>query len=62
MLYHAEKPSVQNIIKVTARLQDGPSLRPNSNMPYILEYNLHPNLIRTQVLAILKRKKVSSRF
>jgi len=33
------------------------------NIPYILEPNPHPNLIRTSFCRILKRKKkVSSRF
>jgi len=30
--------------------------------PYILEYNPHPNLIRTSFCRFLRRKKVSSRF
>jgi len=34
-----------------------------SNIPYILESNPHPNLIRTTFCPFLKRKKkVSSRF
>jgi len=33
-----------------------------SDLPYILESNPHPNLIRTIFCRFLKRKKVSSPF
>jgi hypothetical protein len=43
---------MNEIIKGLRDLQGYPLRDENVNIPYILEYNMHPNLIRTQVLAI----------
>ena len=48
---------MRNNLRWLKYLDKGDNMAPWSNVPYILESNPHPNLIRTSFCRFLKRKR-----